>query len=285
MIIAMICNGNYIGVCGVEPSGLATTTPPSMRTTILQDLVRLVRTQRTNRQLGGALAFTAGAIIAGGFLAVQRYTSDMTGLVSAIADDLDSGHFDWALAGTALLISFVWGAATTAVLVDRARRLRLHAEFAHPLVLEAALLLVFGLLGANLELFGDWFIPAALLLLCFIMGLQNAVVREISKTEIRTMHVTGVMTGLGVELGNWIYGDDPGQGNGQRMSKAAAEKLALFATILGLFVGGGIVGAVAFATAGFAATVPFAAVLMTLAAPPMLQDLRTMDNRSTDDVP
>ncbi|CAN7755432.1 MULTISPECIES: YoaK family protein [unclassified Variovorax] len=255
-----------------------------MRANILQALIQLVRTQRTNRQLGGALAFIAGAINAGGLLAVQRYTSNTTGIVSAIAGDLISGHVAWALAGVALLISFICGVATTAALVTRARRRRLQGEFAHPLVLEAVLLLLFGLLGANLELLGEWFVPSTVLLLCFIMGRQNAIVSKISKTEIRTTHMTGVITDLGVGLGRWIHGDDPRGVDGQRMVKADSEKVALYTTILGLFVGGGVVGAIAFSVVGSAAAVLFAAVLVTLAAPPVRQDLRSMGDRSTGDV-
>ncbi|CAN7737206.1 MULTISPECIES: hypothetical protein [unclassified Variovorax] len=58
-----------------------------------------------------------------------------------------------------MLISFICGAATTGALVTRAHRRRLHGEFAHSLVLEAVLLLLFDLLGANLELLGEWFVP------------------------------------------------------------------------------------------------------------------------------
>jgi len=38
-------------------------------------------------------------------------------------------------------------------------------------------------------------------LLCFIMGLQNAVITKISHAEIRTTHVTGLVTDVGIELG------------------------------------------------------------------------------------
>ena len=57
----------------------------------LQQLAARERTRQRNRQLGALLAFMAGAINAGGFLAVQRYTSHMTGVVSSIADDLVLG--------------------------------------------------------------------------------------------------------------------------------------------------------------------------------------------------
>jgi len=40
---------------------------------------------------------------------------------------------------------------------------------------------------------------------CFIMGLQNAVVTEISNAEIRTTHMTGNVTDLGIELGRLLY--------------------------------------------------------------------------------
>ena len=56
----------------------------------LRRLVGHQRTRRANPQLGLLLAGVAGAINAGGFLAIQRYTSHMTGIVSGIADDLAS---------------------------------------------------------------------------------------------------------------------------------------------------------------------------------------------------
>jgi len=51
------------------------------------------RTARADRQLGFGLAFCAGAINAGGFLAVKQYTSHMTGIVSAIADNVALGAY------------------------------------------------------------------------------------------------------------------------------------------------------------------------------------------------
>src|SRR6187431_984031 len=106
------------------------------------------RTQEANRQLGGILAFVAGAINAGGFLAVQRYTSHMTGIVSAVADDLATGGFALALVGVASLMSFVSGAACTALLINWARRRQMDSKYALALLLEAGLLLLFGLVGA-----------------------------------------------------------------------------------------------------------------------------------------
>ncbi len=245
----------------------------------LQGLTQRTRTRRRNRQLGGVLAFVAGAINAGGFLAVQRYTSHMTGVVSGIADDLVLGQFALAMAGVSALLAFVTGAAVTAVLINWARRRELQGEFALSLMLEAVLLLVFGLLGANLELFVDVFLPSTVLLLCFIMGLQNAIVTKISQAEIRTTHMTGIVTDLGIEIGRLFYWNRSREGNDRHFVRANRDKLAIHATILGLFFIGGLIGALAFKRVGFSATVPIAALLMALAAPPLWQDLKAQRTR------
>jgi uncharacterized membrane protein YoaK (UPF0700 family) len=225
--------------------------------------------------LGGLLAFVAGAINAGGFLAVQRYTSHMTGIVSAIADDLVLGQVALALAGLSALLAFLLGAATTSVLINWARRRQMQGEFALSLMLEALLLLLFGLLGANLELLVDVFVPSTVLLLCFVMGLQNAIVTKISRAEIRTTHMTGVITDLGIELGRLFYWNRLSADASLPAVRADRDKLTIHATILGLFFSGGLLGAMAFKHAGFAATVPIAALLMAMAAPPLWRDLRT----------
>lgn len=246
-----------------------------MPAAFLHDLTAKVRTRRTNRQLGGVLAFVAGAVNAGGFLAVQRYTSHMTGIVSAIADDLVLGQVVLSMAGVSSLLAFVAGAAVTAVLINWARRRQMHGEFALPLMLEAVLLLLFGLMGANLELIVDVFVPSTVLLLCFIMGLQNAVVTKISQAEIRTTHMTGVITDLGIELGRLVYWNRTHEANEQHFVKANRDKLQVHLMILGLFFIGGLVGALAFKRLGFSATVPIAALLTTMALPPLLLDLRS----------
>jgi uncharacterized membrane protein YoaK (UPF0700 family) len=235
--------------------------------TFLLQLTARERTRRSNRQIGGILAFVAGAINAGGFLAVHRYTSHMTGIVSSIADGL-------ALAGLVCLCAFVAGAITTTLLINWARRQELRSKFALALLLEAALLLVFGLVGANLKSFASLLVPTAVLLLCFIMGLQNAIVTKISNAEIRTTHMTGVITDLGIELGRLIYWNRSRKANNIQRVQANTDKLLIHASLLGLFFAGGVAGALGFRTLGFSATLPIALLLVALALPAILLDLR-----------
>ena len=49
------------------------------------------RSPEANRHLAYVLTFVAGAVNAGGFLAVQQYTSHMSGIVSMMADHLAVG--------------------------------------------------------------------------------------------------------------------------------------------------------------------------------------------------
>jgi len=238
-------------------------------------LIRLVgkqRSRRANRQLGGVLAFVAGAINAGGFLAVQRYTSHITGIVSAIADDLAVGSVALALGGLAFVLFFIAGAACTTLLISWARRRGLQSKYALALLLEAALLLVFGLVGANLRAFEQLLVPGAVLLLVFIMGLQNAIITKLTAAEIRTTHMTGIATDIGIELGRLLYWNRLGESPGPEV-RANRDKLGLYLGILGLFFGGGLAGALAFKAMGFSATIPIAIALSLIALPAVGEDL------------
>jgi uncharacterized membrane protein YoaK (UPF0700 family) len=230
------------------------------------------RSQRSDRHLGYLLAFVAGAVNAGGFLAIGQYTSHMTGIVSSMADNLALGEVRLALAAVAAWLAFVAGAGTTAVLIHLARRRHLRSQFALSLLLEAALLLLFGAAGTYLADMRDFLAPVTVLLLCFIMGLQNAIITKVSGAAIRTTHVTGMSTDIGIELGKLFYY--------HRRSipdldvRANRDKLSLHALLVLAFLGGGLAGAFGFKQIGYSAAIPLAAGLALLALGPIRADLR-----------
>ncbi len=238
------------------------------------------RTPRANRHLGYALAFIAGAINAGGYLAVRQYTSHMTGIVSSMADNVAAGEQAVVLTGLGAVVSFLLGAAGCAVLVNYSRRQQMHSEYAMPLLLEALLLVCFGLLGSRLSLIEGLFVPMTVMLLCFIMGLQNAVITKISKSEIRTTHVTGIVTDIGIELGKLVYWNAPGT-PAQQAVKANRGRLRMLGALLGCFFVGGVVGALGFKHLGYVSTVPIACLLVALASAPALDDLSALLRRWT----
>lgn len=221
------------------------------------------RSEQANRRLGLVLAFVAGALNAGGFLAVGAYTSHVTGTVSAMTDNLALGQFELVLHGAGALLAFLLGAICCAFMVNHARRRDLHSVYALPLLLEAGLILVFGLLGPRLALVPGLLLPITLLLLCFVMGLQNAVVTKASNAVVRTTHMTGVVTDLGIELG-------------RRLAGAGGEdrRLSLLAGLLACFLLGGTAGAFGFKAVGYVSTLPLALLLALLAAVPAVDDLK-----------
>jgi uncharacterized membrane protein YoaK (UPF0700 family) len=226
-----------------------------------------------NRQLGMALAFVAGAANAGGFIAVHQYTSHMTGIVSAMADGLAAGAFGLVAAGLGALAAFVAGAACCALIVNFARRRALHSLYALPLLFEAVLLLSFGMLGTWLASVEVLIVPATVTLLCFMMGLQNAVITKLSNAEIRTTHITGVMTDIGIELGKALY---PNRTAGAAPVAANHGRLRLLAGLALGFFTGGVAGAAGFTRLGYAATLPLAMLLVLLAIVPVVDDLRRL---------
>jgi uncharacterized membrane protein YoaK (UPF0700 family) len=231
------------------------------------------RTETGNAHLGMVLTFVAGAVNAGGFLSIGQYTSHMSGIVSGMADNLAIGAFGLAVIGLGALLPFVAGSACSAILINWGRRHGWGGQYALPLLLEALLLCAFGALGG---LAGDpsRFALTAIPLLCFIMGLQNATVTKISGARIRTTHITGIVTDFGIEFGKLLYRNSGRLGPEAPVVRADRGKLMLLAGLLTSFFGGGVLGALGFKYLGFVTCVPLAYLLLILAAPPILDDVR-----------
>jgi uncharacterized membrane protein YoaK (UPF0700 family) len=230
------------------------------------------RTTQANVRLGAFLAFVAGATNAGGFLAVGQYTSHMSGMLSSIADNMVLGRVTLAIAAAGAIFAFVGGAMTTALLVNWGLRRRLHSAYGLPLFLESLALLVFGIAGASIGVYEPLFLPLTVVILCYIMGLQNAVITKISRAEIRTTHVTGLVTDIGIELGKLLY-INPRE-NGRDPVLANRQKLRIHTLLVMCFFVGGFAGALGFKYVGFVSTVPLAIGLWLLALRPFLKDVR-----------
>lgn len=232
------------------------------------------RSANANRHLGLSLSFVAGALNAGGFLAVDQYTSHMTGIVSSIADNLAVSNLTLVLTGLGSVAAFVAGAAYSAILINWGMHHRTHSRYAYPLLWEAGLLLVFGLMGSTLEL-KSGFISITVTLLCFIMGLQNAIITKISNAEIRTTHMTGIITDIGIELGKMVYVNSQEASAHYRPVHPNWRRLGLLLSLLAAFSTGGLAGALGFKYVGYASTLPLAGLLVVLAIVPLVDDLRT----------
>lgn len=219
-----------------------------------------------NLQLGMWLAFVAGAINAGGFFIVSAYTSHMTGLVSSAADNLVLGNVSVVLTALFAVLTFFAGALVCSIVVSFLRRRSKESCYAFPVFLEALLLLVFVIFGSysssdNLLLF----------LLCFVMGLQNALITKVSGSVVRTTHVTGMITDLGIELGKLMYWNRSGEQRGRRV-QADRAKLRALLSLTGLFFLGGVAGALGFSLIGVEISLILSCILFSISLAPVLDD-------------
>lgn len=201
------------------------------------------RTFLQDRQLGSSLALVAGALNAAGFLSVGYYCANMTGNISMLASAfLQHKRTVFFMAG-GLVLCFLLGAMLCTLLVNRGRSKGLEAIYAYSILLEA---LVLGLLGLA-QLF--WFAPTGQenivpLVLAFLMGMQNATVTRISGAVVRTTHITGMITDLGIELADWFtsFGQKQDSEKHQKMQR----RLWLHSQIIVCFIIGSGLGVYAY---------------------------------------
>lgn len=178
------------------------------------------------------LAFSAGAVNAGAFLAVQRFVSHLTGSATRIGIDVGA----WSLMGeyTLVLASFVAGAAGSSLAIDG----RLHAGrrpwYSLPfaavvlvltLVAAAGHAGLFGPFGETVETRGDF---VFLCLLSFAMGLLNAAVAMCTSMVVRATHMTGPATDLGIALGSLLFASGDARDAALRSIRLRGAKLVSF---------------------------------------------------------
>jgi uncharacterized membrane protein YoaK (UPF0700 family) len=154
-------------------------------------------------------------------------------------------------------------------MVNWGLRQRLHSSYSLPLMLESFALLIFGLFGAAITAHSLIFMPMTVVLLCFIMGLQNAVITKISKAEIRTTHITGLVTDMGIELGKMLYINRMQDSTPVQVNR---ERLRVQGTLVTGFIAGGLIGAWGFKHLGYVTTIPLAALLWLLGLRPLIND-------------
>ena len=109
------------------------------------------------------------------------------------------------------------------------------------------------------------------MLLWFIMGLQNAVITKLSNAEIRTTHVTGIVTDIGIELGKLYYLNGK-PFDGRLKVRSDRPRLRLLSLLALSFFVGGVAGALGFKYLGYASTMPLAIILISPASVPAYGD-------------
>lgn len=223
------------------------------------------RTARSDRTLAILLAFIAGSANAGGFILLGSYTSHMTGYLSQAADQLVLRNFASAFTAFFAIGLFIFGAALSAIAINWARGYQPRLQYILPLALQGISFLAFSLIGRSENYAGSDRL-VGLGLLCFIMGFQNATITKISQSRIRTTHVTGMVTDVGIELGRFFFNS---MFKRPRIS-ADAQKLILLLQLLGMFFFGGVIGAFGYGLIGLRFSTGIGLLLLLTAIIPIV---------------
>ncbi|RVV97299.1 DUF1275 domain-containing protein [Mesobaculum littorinae] len=178
------------------------------------------------------LALAAGAVNAAGFRSLGHFSANMTGNVSTMSDMLALGRVATAMGFLALLVAFVCGALFCGLIVRAGARQGIGGIYALAILIEAALLVPLAMVDLVASGAGSgWTLVIGL---SFLMGLQNATTTGISEARVRTSHVSGIATDIGLELAELVIRDprrpDP------------RPRLVLHGATLLAFFGGGVAG-------------------------------------------
>lgn len=194
------------------------------------------------------LAFVAGTVNAIGLLGFSHQSiSHLSGTATLVGVGLVDATVIGVLHLVGVLLAFLLGASLSGYLLS-GHSLKLGRHYDSLLAVEAGLLLGATYLLSQESLYGHFLASAA-------CGVQNALATTYSGAIIRTTHVTGIFTDLGIMLGARL--------RGEAFDK---RKAILFLLIIAGFISGGTLGAWLFVRLQFQALLVPAIVCIILSA-------------------
>ncbi len=127
--------------------------------------------------------------------------SQMTGVTSRLSDAIAHLELRDFLNSFMILIGFLGGALISGLLIGKAQ-FKTSANYGHALLINSAIL-------GSATLFSFIQSEVSLLLSAIACGLQNALVASYRGLQLRTTHMTGTVTDIGVHLANKIKTGQP----------------------------------------------------------------------------
>lgn len=191
------------------------------------------RTYKHNLRLASLLSFIAGMVNIVGVLSFKTLTTNITGHFAFFSEELVNKNYESAFVFLAFIFSFLLGAFVSNYLVESVIRLNPRISHAAPMLIEITILCGIGTLadptGSSAQL------VACLLL--FAMGLQNSLVTKVSDSVVRTTHLTGLFTDMGIELSQLFFFKQAGEP--QRLRRSIYLRLVIITCFfLGCIIGG-----------------------------------------------
>ena len=196
------------------------------------------RTIAHNRQIASLLSFVAGVVNVAGFIAVQRLTTNVTGHFAYFVDEVFKFRFADSLVYFLYILFFFLGSFASSVVVEIITRQNEQFMYVIPAATESIILVSVAVFGKSLIEINPNVIACTLL---FAMGLQNSLVTRISNAIVRTTHLTGLFTDLGIELSQLFFYKE------KKQHDRLITTIKLRFRIIAYFFTGGIIGGIFYA--------------------------------------
>lgn len=211
------------------------------------------RTLAHNLQLASLLSLVAGIVNVTGIFALQTLTTNVTGHFAYFADEVAQNHFTQASVFLLYIVAFLFGAFSSHFLIEITSRHDFKFRAALPIAIEVFILVSIAFSGPEAVKGNANLIACSLL---YAMGLQNALVTSLSNAVVRTTHLTGLFTDLGIELSKLFFNRDAEQ------QKNLTSSIKLRLTIIAFFFSGCIAGGLVYFFQGMLSLLLAAAILL-----------------------
>ena len=166
------------------------------------------RTFIHNLRLATLLSFVAGVVNITGVMSVKTLTTNITGHFAYFAEEIMRKDFAAAITFFVFTLIFLLGAFTSNFISEYVAKS--NSNFSHiiPIALEILILAIVASFESPMSLdnLEDKSLASAML---FAMGIQNSLVTKISQSTVRTTHLTGLFTDLGIELSQLFFYKKP----------------------------------------------------------------------------
>ena len=193
------------------------------------------RTLKHNLKIASLLSSIAGIVNVAGFLSIKRLTTNVTGHFAFFVDEIFKFNFWQGFIYFLYIFFFFLGSFVSSFIVELISKKENNSVYVIPTLIESIILFLVAFFGQLLVTENPNLLAFSLL---FAMGLQNSLVTTISNSAVRTTHLTGLFTDLGIELSQLFFYKH----TEQKIKLHSSIKLRL--TIISFFFMGGIVGGI-----------------------------------------
>jgi len=169
------------------------------------------RTLAHNLRLATLLSFVAGMVNICGVFSVKTLTTNVTGHFAFFAEEVVLENYTLAFIFILYVLCFLFGSFLSGFLTEVTPRIGFGFSPAlPPLILEILVLVLVWMYSFFYGVAGND-IHVVVCGLLFAMGVQNSLVTQVSNSIVRTTHLTGLFTDLGIELAQILFYRKPSE--------------------------------------------------------------------------